>query len=108
MTANVMTGDRDRCLAAGMNDHIAKPIDPVALFKTLLEWIPPGERQGPTTTKTDQVMPDRVRDEGAEEPIDRFHQLEQVKGLDTATGLQRVAGKRDFYEKMMRQFCDGE
>ncbi|MFT5377861.1 MAG: two-component system sensor histidine kinase/response regulator, partial [Candidatus Latescibacterota bacterium] len=108
MTANVMTGDRDRCLAAGMNDHIAKPIDPVALFKTLLEWIPPGERQGPTTTKTDQVMPDRARDEGAEEPIDRFHQLEQVKGLDTATGLQRVAGKRDFYEKMMRQFCDGE
>ncbi|MBT3344027.1 MAG: PAS domain S-box protein, partial [Gemmatimonadetes bacterium] len=39
MTANAMAGDRERCLAAGMNDHIAKPIDPELLFATLRRWI---------------------------------------------------------------------
>jgi len=39
MTANAMAVDRDRCLAAGMNDHIAKPIDPDQLFGALIRWI---------------------------------------------------------------------
>jgi two-component system sensor histidine kinase/response regulator len=39
MTAHAMAGDRERSLAAGMNDHIAKPIDPDVLFRTLLAWI---------------------------------------------------------------------
>jgi len=39
MTANVMSGDRDRALASGMNDHIAKPIDIDALFATLDRWL---------------------------------------------------------------------
>jgi signal transduction histidine kinase/CheY-like chemotaxis protein len=41
MTANAMAADRERCLAAGMNDHIAKPIDPQRLLATLLQWIRP-------------------------------------------------------------------
>ncbi len=39
MTANAMPADRERCLAAGMNDHIAKPIDPQVLRETLGHWI---------------------------------------------------------------------
>ncbi len=39
MTANAMAADRDRCLEAGMNDHIAKPIDPDQLFGALSRWI---------------------------------------------------------------------
>lgn len=38
MTANAMAVDRDRCLEAGMNDHIAKPIDPDQLFRVLVRW----------------------------------------------------------------------
>jgi len=38
MTANAMAADRDRCLEAGMDDHIAKPIDPDQLFNVLLRW----------------------------------------------------------------------
>ena len=41
MTAGAMEADRQRCLDAGMNDHIAKPIEPDALFAALLKWIPP-------------------------------------------------------------------
>jgi CheY-like chemotaxis protein len=39
MTANAMAGDRDRCLAAGMDDHVAKPIDVRELFGTLTRWV---------------------------------------------------------------------
>ena len=39
MTANAMAGDRDRCLAAGMNDHVAKPIDVRELFRGAERWV---------------------------------------------------------------------
>ena len=39
MTANAFAEDRQRCLDVGMNDHIAKPVDPDALFTTLLYWL---------------------------------------------------------------------
>ncbi len=39
MTANAMVGDREKALDAGMNDHIAKPIDPDKMFETMAKWI---------------------------------------------------------------------
>ncbi len=38
MTANAMAADREKCMKAGMNDHIGKPIDPDQLFSVLLRW----------------------------------------------------------------------
>jgi signal transduction histidine kinase/DNA-binding response OmpR family regulator/HPt (histidine-containing phosphotransfer) domain-containing protein len=46
MTAHAMAGDRERSLAAGMNDHVVKPIDPALLFRTLLAWIDPARLAG--------------------------------------------------------------
>ncbi|HEU5169053.1 MAG TPA: hypothetical protein VFU46_00875 [Gemmatimonadales bacterium] len=40
MTANAMAGDRDRCLAAGMDDYLAKPIQRQLLADTLARWLP--------------------------------------------------------------------
>jgi len=108
MTANAMAGDRDRCLTAGMNDHVAKPIDPIALFKTLLEWIPPGERDLPAEADLGRESSDIGNGEGTTERDDGLGEFDQIEGLDAAAGIQRVAGKRDFYEKLVRQFCDGE
>jgi two-component system sensor histidine kinase/response regulator len=39
LTANAFTGDRQKCIDAGMNDHIGKPVDPDQLFATLLKWL---------------------------------------------------------------------
>jgi len=46
MTAHAMAGDRERSLAAGMNDHLAKPVDPEQLFRMLLAWIDPARLEG--------------------------------------------------------------
>ena len=39
MTANAMQGDREKCLASGMNDYIAKPIDPKLLLLKMRRWL---------------------------------------------------------------------
>ena len=45
MTAHALVEERQRCLEAGMNDHVSKPIDPDALFATLLRWAKPAKGQ---------------------------------------------------------------
>ena len=45
MTAHALVEEHQRCLDAGMNDHVSKPIDPEALFSTLLRWAKPRRGQ---------------------------------------------------------------
>ena len=52
MTANVMDGDRERCLEAGMDDHVAKPVTRQALVAALERWVGPRDRApGPAETE---------------------------------------------------------
>ncbi len=43
MTANAFVNDRHACLAAGMDDHVSKPVDPMVLYAVLLRWLPPAQ-----------------------------------------------------------------
>jgi len=91
MTANAMVSDREKCLEAGMNDHIAKPIDPDQLFATLARWIRtrPGERTKP---------PDRIvscQDEVG---------FPQISGVDHEGALKRVGGNQRLLRNLLAQF----
>ena len=102
MTAGAMETDRQRCFDAGMNDHVAKPIEPDLLFKTLLRWIPSKDRTAGSTSSGS------VKESIAVSPGEGFADpLEGIGELDVRAGLQRVMNKRDLYQKLLRQFATG-
>ena len=95
MTANAMAGDRERCLEAGMNDHVAKPIEMEELFATLNRWITAAEPAA-------QPAPDSAA--GEEEMVD----LPTIPGLNIEDGVRRVGGNRALYRKLLCKFRDGQ
>ena len=105
MTAHATIEEKQRCLAAGMNDHISKPIDPSALFETVARYyrsapgtsasVPPNAKTSDPVVKT-AGTPVESRADNMEIPT--------VEGLNSAEGLLRVAGNRKLYLKLLRQF----
>jgi signal transduction histidine kinase/CheY-like chemotaxis protein/HPt (histidine-containing phosphotransfer) domain-containing protein len=93
MTANAMKADLDACLAAGMNDHVTKPIDRKALVATLRRWLPVREAQPspPVATPAPPVGPE--------------HGLE---GIDVTGTLQRLGIERATLDRMLLRFADGQ
>jgi CheY-like chemotaxis protein len=57
MTANVMAGDREEAKAAGMNDHIAKPINVHEMLTTMAKWIKPGNVQNDENERAEIIAP---------------------------------------------------
>ncbi|MEI6392805.1 MAG: response regulator [Verrucomicrobiota bacterium] len=95
MTAHATMEERQRCLAAGMNDHISKPIDPVALFETVARYYKPTTGAAPPATPAPAAAGALTSPE-----------LPEVEGLDAKDGLARVAGNRKLYLKLLRQFAE--
>jgi two-component system, sensor histidine kinase and response regulator len=101
MTANAMDRDREMCLAAGMNGHLPKPIDPDKLFAALLQWIRPraasAAASGPAASASVTISPPAV-------PSDDLI----IPGIDVATALKRTGGNRKRYESLLQRFADSQ
>jgi len=95
MTANAMVGDRDKVLAAGMNDHIAKPIKLDELFATLARWVRPAGATEPES-------------EGSANRPAHPDPLADLPGVDTRVGLAAIAGNAVLYRKLLCMFRDRE
>ncbi|MBI2306264.1 MAG: response regulator [Rhodocyclales bacterium] len=88
MTANALIGDRERSLAAGMNDHITKPLAADVLYPTLLHWLMGGtghRSPPPSVVSGTKAMPQ----EGTEVPR-----------LDPAAAIRNMGGDRELYAQI--------
>jgi PAS domain S-box-containing protein len=77
MTANAMQGDRERCLAAGMDDYVTKPIDIENLQTILSNWLPPDPTSAETNTTevNASAADDAQKNLGAVIELTRLHDL---------------------------------
>jgi len=102
MTANVMQADIQKCVDAGMIDHVAKPIDPDELFGKLARWVK--QRPAGAAQEISAIPPKKPVAIQASSPDD----LPYIPGLDTAIGLKRAMGKKPFYLDMLRMYVDNQ
>ena len=97
MTAHAMAGDREKSMAAGMNDHVTKPIDPDELFSALVLWIKPGVRGIPEGESSRVIPAERGEDILPSE----------LPGISIPSGLSRVGGNKELYVKLVCKLREG-
>ncbi|MGD8295071.1 MAG: transporter substrate-binding domain-containing protein [Desulfobacterales bacterium] len=100
MTAHAMTGDEQKSLAAGMNDHVTKPIDPEQLFSALQKWIRPVAERAAVPKPQELDVPV----EPFQEVPDEDELPESLPGFDLDAGLSRLMGNKRLYRKLLLDF----
>ncbi|RUO73374.1 response regulator [Idiomarina ramblicola] len=99
MTANAMSGDEERSLAAGMQGHIAKPIDEQQLIKAIIKWAVPGDY---TNNQQPETLPDPTPEEVTKPPV----RIPQVKGIEFEAALKRLQYNVELYLKLVEQLYE--
>jgi len=88
LTAAAMVEDKQKALAAGMNDHLGKPIDSERLYQVLSRWLP--------------ALPARV--EGESSPT-LAHLPALLAGFDIRQGVAQLGGNEDLYRRLLQRFA---
>jgi PAS domain S-box-containing protein len=94
MTANAMQGDRDRCLEAGMNDYVSKPIDPQSLADALDRWLP------------DKVIQDKTGENGSLVPVKTKPLAEHSPVFNKAALMRRLMNDEELARVVIAGFLE--
>lgn len=103
LTANIFEEYRHRCTQAGMSDFIAKPVDPIALFATMLKWLPKSVNISPTVFQS-LAAPAPANTVSSIANTDLYARLIDIAGLDINRGLASVRGKLEKYWPLLKEF----
>jgi two-component system, sensor histidine kinase and response regulator len=105
MTANAMEADRQACLAAGMNDHVGKPVDPEELYAVLEGW---ADRIGARRTDGSSKTVAQTREPAVESPEDTALLERLAPFLNVPDGLERALNRIDFYVSLLRSYSTSQ
>ncbi len=119
LTANAMAGDREQCLAAGMDGFVAKPVDIGELYAALVQWVRPQEGKtsaldrpyGRVSSQPLPSSPLRVGDWVHAPPLLDSSglaspHLPAMAGIDAQMGLAQTGGNSPLYLKLLKKFRD--
>ncbi|QTA87275.1 hybrid sensor histidine kinase/response regulator [Desulfonema magnum] len=96
MTAHVMKGDQKKCIASGMDDYVAKPINTEELYSVLAKWIKP--KAGNPLIQ--QPEPETQQASAASQ----LPATAKLSGIDTESALKRFMGNKKLFKKLLSEF----
>ncbi len=96
LTANVMVSEQNEILAAGMNDHIGKPVDPDLLVTMLAKWVHPAARETESDS-SGKAVPTSTSSHTTEK-------LPNLPGVKVAASLRRIGGNVALYYSLLDKF----
>ena len=101
MTANAMAGDREKCIAAGMDAYISKPIKEKNLYRILGQWVTvKDDKDNEAREFGNQDQAEIIAPEPKERPVD----INLLKGVDTESALANTAGNENLLIKLLKDF----
>ncbi|MBI1287809.1 MAG: response regulator [Flavobacteriales bacterium] len=99
MTAHAMAGEREKSLAAGMNEHISKPINPKKLYQVLVNFL--SDKQVFSEIEEDEINQPTEETESKRPTI-----FPTIDGIDVKDGLSRCGNKVEFYNRILLLFAN--
>ena len=117
MTANAMKGDREKCLAAGMNDYMSKPIEPEELHAALVKWLAPSAKgnvdlslgshgiEESTTAKTPAELSSLGQRNDNSDTAESPAAMEHSVLWDKEATIRRIGGKEKILHKLLEMFA---
>ncbi|MCX5814474.1 MAG: PAS domain S-box protein [Proteobacteria bacterium] len=102
MTAHAMQGDREKCLEAGMNDYVSKPVSPQILAEALEKWLPKEE----TGNRQASILPKAGQPETVEQPLQDSSHKSQIPIFDKAGMMARLMDDENLARKVVKGFLD--